>query len=484
MNPQKELDVLNDLILKLNNKGYGTNLLKDDLIDAVKLALIAFKEQLEKSNRNNIYNVMRNIFLTSGLDIYNKFPHGILGQVIFNKPLNWTANKSFFIEDSHKTTWVLDQNYEFFPLNINSTFQQGILSLQISSPLAFNNDIINNIKFYGKGADFFIWFNEVIENNFILEINHMPMGNGCFHWGAHDLLWKRVENYNPWMEKLLYHWWFLETQRFFQWKLDDFGYTKQLILKIPCNFWDPNIAICHDYFYCLNYFYQESLPIHLDESNLYRPVTLNSNDRIKSVKKVINNGKAIDSLNNNYEDYYYPMVENNNLYLQLSGSLNDRLINENIIVEGFFFNDIMPINNIMVDENNNGSVDKITAIKIIENSVQEEEFIPILIDVFTNYIENYRINSTSNYIKNLWDYSKKMAQVTGTIHGLDFFHLEIIVNKFEIVPKVVFLNTRTQIVDVSCWWVSFNNKKYNTLLSIYLNGIVGYYGVNYQVIVE
>jgi hypothetical protein len=483
MDLQQELDFLNNIILKLNTQGYGTNLLKDPLTESVKVALVAFKQRLENSNKNNIFNVMRNIFLTSGLDIYKKFPHGIVGQVELQGNVHWKTSKPLLMEEKETTTWVMGQNYNFINMDVVVSYSNGMVEISINSTEVLHHKLMESTQFYGQGGDFFSWLDHCLHQPMTVEINGITVGTGSLVWEPQPVVWTSVHDGNPWIEKLLYHWWFPESQRFFQIKLDDFGYAHHIILKIPCDFFHNSMAIVHNYFYCLNYFYKDSLPMVVDDSNFYRPITLNDNDTVASIDQVIYNGVALDPLKKNSEDFYYTRVDNG-LFLQLSIGLNTRLNHEHITVDGYFFNKIMPLNNVMVDENNPGTIKKITAIKLVENTVAQDHLMEKMVDIFSNYIKNYNVHHHLDYIKNLWDYMKQVAQVMGTINGVELFNLELIVDKFSVVPEILFINNRSQLVDTYVWWIGFNNKKYNNLLRKYFNGILSYYGPRYRVIVN
>jgi hypothetical protein len=479
MDYTKSWDHLNSIVEQLNDKGYGTKQLQDPLLEQIKVALLAFKQQLEESTNGKIFNVIRNIFLTSGLDLYNKFPMVVLGSIQFNKGFSLGRSTVLDWDDPIGSQWSLDCDYCFFPLTVDIINETNNISIKITSSQLFDHKIINKINFYGKGGGFFPWLNGVIKEQLEIVVNNLNVGQGRFVWEPGDFLWTSLENFNPWIEKLLYHYWAPATQRFFQLQLDDFGTTNEIILRIQGHY-NPDIQWETNYFYGINYFPQESLPIHKDPSNYYGIPILNNGQKIQKITQV-KGQEVIESYQKNHESFYYDFIDNDKIFIQLSPSLMAQSVGEYFTVSGYFINVKPPISNNILYNNNDGSIEKITGLQLITPQ-RQENLESVLIAIGGQYVNNMTIQPNVKFIENLWKNIKNVGKILGSIHDDEIFNITITTEKYDIVPQVFFHNNRNQILDTHCWWISINKKNFNNIIDLYLNGILDYYGIQYRVI--
>jgi hypothetical protein len=188
-----------------------------------------------------------------------------LGKLTINRPNHWNPLTPLLLED---TTWIVPHYYEFFPLNIQIITNQQ-LKIIISSPTVFNNSIINKINFFIKGIDFLKFWNGAMNKSWDLYSYQSLMGQGKIQWNSEN--YGIINDDNSHISNLLYSWWAPDTQKFFRWQLDDFGWVNEISLVIPWNEGAVNITLENNYFYAVNYFPKESLPILLNDEPNWNP---------------------------------------------------------------------------------------------------------------------------------------------------------------------------------------------------------------------
>ncbi len=72
----------------------------------------------------------------------------------------------------------------------------------------------------------------------------------------------------------------------------------------------------------------------------------------------------------------------------------------------------------------------------------------------------------------------------GSVNNRVLFDVNILHWELKVVPKVIFFNQRTQVVDGYCWHIVIDNKDMVLQVKYYLNNIVKYWGSCYEVVVE
>lgn len=485
----EELQAIDDLIDNLNNNQWGMNMLKDDpMLNTIKLSLIALKNQLTNTIENNLFNIMRDMFLNTSIDIFNKCPMAILGTIKVNNyetlPINTEFISNYNIDNP--IIWRLNNDYHFYNINIETNYinHRGII-ITLSSDQLITAEILNNMIIYGKGNSFFSWLNDWIHNPLNLIINDIVVTHGKLRWNKPNLWQFFNKNFmnNP-LNNLLNMYWTPEIMNFFSWQWDNFLPNKQIIIEIPwCNKENVNLRFFHNYFIGYNYFFREALPIIIDENNLYVLRSMNIDDTIQKINGLKLDNKYINAKDNN-QWIYGDKIQKNQLMVNFSNYGKLLYENKKIIGDGWFSNRTEPLDNQLIYLNNNGNITHLTINKVIHKQYnyhnEYNQWFVQIINEFLNF--NYK-NWQKNTVENFWNSVKNLVKLFGFINNKWLLDTHLQTIDFYIKPEILLLANRYQVVNCQVWVLNINNY-HGPLIEYILNEIFQTWDSSLKIIIQ
>lgn len=480
------MNTLDEIIQQLTLNGFGNNNLNNDpLLESIKIALEDFKNQLLKTNEENIINILRNIFLPS-LDIIKTFPMNLVAVIDYKKNFVLKKNDQLFLDynTNNVSTWTVPKESYFYNINITTNYDSNEgLWVHLESPDPITATILNNLNFYWKDGDNW-WFNYLDQPIEIFKDN-IKIAQGTIVINPLIDNWSSVKNGNIWMDFLLENLWNNQLNKFFQIKVEPFIPSYKISLNFPWSNINNFKGSLHiNYINLINYFYGESLPIIINSNDdIYAIRNINNNDLINTIDEVTIDGEKINTIDENDKIFFTQRWVNGQICIQLSETLKNTYKDKKLLVKGWFKNHQEPKNNPLTYLNNDGSINNIIVLQLSHQNFNNINFNEQFIGIFKNYLNLYNHNYNENYIKNMWINLKQFSNLMGNINSQELFNGDIIDNKYSMREKIVFFNGRNQIIDVHCWEITISNKKYINFLNYFFNKILNEFSNNCWIII-